>query len=247
MRRRRSAGRGGAKACGSPPHRGRLCRHFSEINRTDPLPAADYLAWASNPTVHGVTDDTIGETTESSDDILATIERKAPGRILDVGPLTLSERFNPVGASRAATPADPRQNEGIAAAWAVATLSGYISAHVRAVTVFEPFGPKGLMSAPDELSPAGLVLRRLAGFEGAPTRSVRWANAPRARGLLVLGTGRVSLCIAYARNDTARLVLPEGDWRAERLLPKGFSAAGPGGRMSLEVGDFSVHWLAKEL
>ncbi len=69
--------------------------HFAELNRTDPLPSADYLAWASNRTVRGVTDDTIGETTETSDDILATIKGKAPWRPLHVGPLTLVARLNP--------------------------------------------------------------------------------------------------------------------------------------------------------
>ena len=146
------------------------------------------------------------------------------------------------------TPTDPRQNEGIAAAWAVATLSGYISANVRAVTIFEPFGPKGLMSASDELSPAGLrsaaacrVRRRADLLCPMGERAAR----PRSAESLDRGVSRYA---SLTRATTLlRLVLPEGDWRAERLLPKGFSAAGPGGRMSLEVGDFSVHWLEKEL
>ena len=219
--------------------------NFAELNRTDPLPGADYIAWASNPTVHGVTDDTIGETTETSEDILATIESRAPARTFDVGPLTLGARFDPAAISGAQTPSDPRQNEGIAAAWAVATLCGYLSANVRAVTIFEPFGPKGLMSASGALAPAGFVLQRLAGFEGAPTCSVRWAGAPRARGLLIFGSERISLCVAYARHDSVTLTLPEGEWRVEELEPRGFSVAGLGGRNRLRVGDFSVHWLEK--
>lgn len=220
--------------------------NFAELNRTDPLPAsADYLVWASNPTVHGVTDDTIGETTETSDDILATIKARAPGRALHVGPLTLGTRFNPAANAvegHPGAPADPRHKELIAAAWAVATLAGYLSEDVDALTFFEPFGDKGLVSPSGALTPAGLVLKRLAVFAGASVRPLRWSDAPRARGLIMEGKQSVSMCIAYTRKERASLRLPEGEWRAEALCPAGFSGDAIAGAL-LEVGDFSVHWL----
>jgi hypothetical protein len=220
--------------------------NFAELNRTYPLPAsADYLAWASNPTVHGVTDDTIGETTETSDDILATIEGKAPGRPLHVGPLTLGARFNPAATATeggTGAPTDPRQTGVIGAAWAVATLAGYLSEDVHALTFFEPFGARGLVSPSGALTPAGLALKRLAVFAGASVRPLRWSNAPRARGLMMEGKQSASLCIAHARKGRDSLRLPEGEWRAEALCPAGFSSEAIAGGF-LEVGDFSVHWL----
>lgn len=69
---------------------------FAELNRAQPLPAlAEHLSFPCTPTVHGASDDTIGETTEPIEDLLATLEAKAPSRALHVGPLTLGVRFNP--------------------------------------------------------------------------------------------------------------------------------------------------------
>lgn len=151
---------------------------------------ASYLSWPSNPTVHDSSDDTIGETTEVAADILATIKQRAPGRVLHVGPLTLGMRLNPnetTPEGRRGAPSDPRQGQVIAAAWALATISGYIDPDVRAVSFFEPSGPKGLVNDESELTPAGAVLQRLAPLAGAPTSALAWERAPRARGLVPRG------------------------------------------------------------
>jgi hypothetical protein len=223
--------------------------NFAELNRMEPWPlSADYLSFASNPTVHGSSDDTLGETTETPDDILATIRSRAPERPLHIGPLTLAMRFNAVATTpegRAGAQPDPRQQEEIAAAWAVSTLAGYVSANVRALAFFEPFGPKGLISAEGALTPAGHVLSRLASYRGLATRPVRWPDAPRARGLFFEEGDRAALCIAYPRDEPANLELPDGEWRIEKLGASGFGPAEPSARRSLEAGPFSVHWLRR--
>jgi hypothetical protein len=219
---------------------------FVDLNRAQPLPlSADYLCWPSNPTVHGVTDDTIGETTESSEDILATVQAKSPNHSLHLGPLTLGQRFNPAATTpegRAGVAADPRQGETIAAAWAVATLAGFHSAELRAFAIFEPCGAKGLVSPTGEFTPAAHVAEKLAALSGAPARALRWVHAPRARGLLIEAAGATHLCIAYAGARSETLPLPPGDWRIERLSRRGFDEAVVVGK-EIEVEDFTVAWL----
>jgi hypothetical protein len=219
---------------------------FVDLNRARPLPlSADYLCWSSNPTVHGVTDDTIGETTETSDDILATIQAKSPNHLLYLGPLTLGQRFNPVAATpegRTGAPPDPRQGETIAAAWAFATLAGFHGAELRAIAIFEPCGAKGFISPTGEFTAAAHVVGRLAAVSGAPARALRWAHAPRARGLLIEAPGARRLCIAYAAARRETLPLPPGDWRLERLSRRGFEQAVAVAN-EIEVEDFAIAWL----
>lgn len=219
---------------------------FTELNRSNPPPlSADYLCWPANPTVHGVTDDTIGETTETSDDILATVQAKSPNHPLHIGPLTLGRRFNPVATNpegRVGAPPDPRQGGTIAAAWAVATLAGFHSAALRAVAIFEPCGAKGLVSQTGEFTATAHILQRLAAFSETPTRALRWAHAPRARGLLIEASGARHLCIAYARARSETLSLPPGKWRVERLGREGFARPAPIAD-ELQVADFDVVWL----
>ena len=50
---------------------------FTELNRLSRWPAADYLTWTSNPTVHGSNDDTIGETIEPLVDIIRTARARS--------------------------------------------------------------------------------------------------------------------------------------------------------------------------
>ena len=93
---------------------------FTELNRLSRWPAADYLAWTSNPTVHGSSDDTIGETIESLRN--STAHARSSARF-QIGPMTLGLRNNPNATTpegrRMASPPDPRQSELIVAAWVV--------------------------------------------------------------------------------------------------------------------------------
>jgi hypothetical protein len=221
--------------------------NFAELNRTRPLPRADYLAWASNPTVHGNTDDTIGETTEVSEDVLATIEDIAPETAFEIGPLTLASRFGPVATGPEAAEEkepDPRQGGPIAAAWAVAALAGYLAPSVRALAFFEAFGPNGLVTLSAKMTPEGAVLRRLAGFRGSAARKLRWRHSPRARGILVEKDAHAFLCIAHCRSETIQLRLPQGDWRIERLAQGGFEPGQGVSLGTLTMEGFSVYWLS---
>jgi D-apionolactonase len=203
---------------------------FTELNRMPQWPAADYICWTSNPTVHGYDDDTIGETTESVGDLVRTARARSPAARFQIGPMTLGFRYSPGAATpegRARTaPPDPRQSGMIAAAWLVGTIAGLVDPAVETLTFFEPAGPKGLLSDDGLWSPSAHVLRRLAPYAGRPVSVLRWPGASRAAGLLIEAPDERVLCFAHARDEELPANLPQGVWsRVERLTQSGFAAA----------------------
>jgi D-apionolactonase len=200
---------------------------FTELNRLSHWPAADYLTWTSNPTVHGSSDDTIGETTESLVDIIRTARARSSAARFQIGPMTLGLRYNPNSTTaegrRMASPPDPRQDEMIAASWAVGTIAGFLDSVVETLAFFEPIGPKGLLSEHGSFSPAAHVLLRLSPYAGCKVSVIRWPGIPRAVGLLIKAQGESVLCFAHPRDEEFPISLPPGVWaRAERLSASGF-------------------------
>ncbi len=200
---------------------------FTELNRLSHWPAADYLTWTSNPTVHGSSDDTIGETTESLVDIIRTARARSSAARFQIGPMTLGLRYNPNATTaegrRMASPPDPRQDEMIAAAWVVGTIAGFLDSAVETLAFFEPIGPKGLLSEHGSFSPAAHVLLRLSPYAGCKVSVIRWPGIPRAVGLLIKAQGEFVLCFAHPRDEEFPISLPPGVWaRAERLSASGF-------------------------
>jgi D-apionolactonase len=218
---------------------------FTELNRMKDWPPADYLAWTSNPTVHGFDDDTIGETTEPLGDIIRTARARSSSARFQVGPMTLGLRYNPNAATaegrRRGAPFDPRQSGMIAAAWLVATIAGYLDPAVETLTFFEPIGPKGLVANDGVWSPAAYALARLSPFANHPVSVLRWPDHPRAAGLLIEAADQQVLCVAHPRDEDLRPSLPSGSWRhAETLTPTGFIQAPV---YNLRVEPFGVSWL----
>jgi hypothetical protein len=200
---------------------------FTELNRLSHWPAADYLTWTSNPTVHGSSDDTIGETTESLADIIRTARARSSAARFQIGPMTLGLRYNPNATTaegrRMASPPDPRQDEMIAAAWVAGTIAGFLDSVVETLAFFEPIGPKGLLSEHGSFSPAAHVLRRLSPYAGCNVSVIRWPGVLRAVGLLIKAREEVVLCFAHPRDEEFPISLPPGVWaRAERLSANGF-------------------------
>jgi hypothetical protein len=62
--------------------------------------------------------------------------------------------------------------------------------------------------------------------------------------MLIDAPAGATLCLVHARNDSARLPLPPGQWgRREVLTEEGFVAQEPSGEGEAEMKGFSVHWL----
>ncbi|MBS1118457.1 MAG: hypothetical protein H6Q90_685 [Deltaproteobacteria bacterium] len=217
---------------------------FTELNRMERWPAADYLCWTSNPTVHGFDDDTIGETIESVRDLVRTARARSPVARFQIGPMTLGFRYSPGAATpagRAQTaPPDVRQGGMIAAAWLVGTIAGLVDPAVETLTFFEPAGPKGLLSSDGRWSPSAHVLSRLAPYAGRPVSGLRWPGVSRAAGLLIEDPDERILCFAHSRDEELPANLPPGVWsRMERLTENGFVAAPTA---EFRAQPFSVWW-----
>lgn len=185
---------------------------FTELNRGTAWPeTADYLTWTSNPMVHGWTDDTLGESVEPLGDILATALAKWPEARFQLGPMTLGMRFNPNATSQEArgrpAPADPRQGEGIAAAWMLGTLAGYADNRVTTLSFFEARGSRGMIDEAGGMTPAGALFRHLAAGGGAPLAILSWPGESRLRGLRI-GAGVYAL--ANLHHETRGALLPDG-------------------------------------
>lgn len=185
---------------------------FTELNRGTAWPeTADYLSWTSTPTVHGWTDDTLGESVEPLDDILATACAGWPKARFQIGPMTLGMRFNPNATTAEArgrpAPPDPRQSQPIAAAWMLGMIAGYAHDRVDTLSFFEPRGPRGLMDAAGQMTPAGALFAKLAPLAGAPLAILAWPGEPRLRGLRI-GAGR--LVMANLHHEARQALLPDG-------------------------------------
>jgi hypothetical protein len=137
-----------------------------------PTPArADYLIFAATPTVHGDSDDTIGETTETLEDLIASYEAMAPDLNLHVGPLTLGPRFNP----NATTP------EGLVSATGELTFAAQVLQWLSAArggrlrTVKWPLQARvrGLLRGAGE-TPKLWIARCYAGAQKIALPSERW-------------------------------------------------------------------------
>ncbi|MCB8879368.1 hypothetical protein ACELLULO517_03915 [Acidisoma cellulosilytica] len=185
---------------------------FTELNRGKNWPqSADYLTWTSTPTYHGATDDTIGESIGPLGDILRTAKTTFPGQRFQIGPHTLGARFNPnattpEGLSRPAD-ADPRQGDSIAAAWMLGMLAGYADDVIDTMSFFEAQGPRGLMDAEGQPTPAAALFKRLAAFQGQRIAILSWPGQPRLSGLRLSET---AYCIANLHHEPAEALLPEG-------------------------------------
>jgi hypothetical protein len=188
---------------------------FTELNRGTNWPkGADYLTWTSTPTYHGSTDDTLGESIETLDDILRTARARFPGTRFQIGPHTLGARFNPnattlEGRSRLAAP-DPRQGKAIAAAWMLGMLAGYADDSVETMSFFEAQGPRGLMDAAGLPTPAAELFMRLSAFKNGRLGILSWPGQPRLRGLRLTGATGAAYCIANLHHEPASAALPEG-------------------------------------
>lgn len=188
---------------------------FTELNRGTRWPkAADYLTWTSTPTYHGSTDDTLGESVETLDDILRTARTRFPGTRFQIGPHTLGARFNPnattpEGRSRPAAP-DPRQGKVMAAAWMLGMLAGYADDSVETISFFEMQGPRGLMDTAGLPTPAAELFMRLSAFKNGRLTILSWPGQPRLRGLRLTGATGAAYCIANLHHERASAALPEG-------------------------------------
>jgi hypothetical protein len=159
--------------------------YFTELNRQPPdTTGLEWTTFSVNPQVHSFDDRTVLQNTATLGVIAAEAPRLTGDTGIHVGPISLRPRFNPnatdpdadVSSTDLPADVDGRQPTWFTAAWAALALRSMSSAStIRAVTLFEDLGWKGLRARdagpedpafdcrPGEVFPVAEVVRAVAG------------------------------------------------------------------------------------
>jgi hypothetical protein len=183
--------------------------NFTELNRCRPDPATvDFVTFGNTAIVHAADDLSVWQTLEALPDIFATAAHIAAGKPLHLGLLSIGMRSNPYGAGVVPNPdrlrlpmamADPRQDTGFAAAYAVAVLARAAAAGVGSLALAMPGGPLGARG------PLADVVRAAAAMAG------REAMISEDAGVLVISAGDTTLaanCSPHAVSSPAPGLAP---------------------------------------
>ena len=152
---------------------------FPEFNRNPPGPGGDFVYFGIAANVHAADDRSVAETLTVYPVILATARARCPGLPIRLGPVGIGMPHTPYGAGTAPNPDrlrvaaarnDPRQDGSFAAAFALAVVVRACLGGVEALTLAEPAGDFGLVTADGRPRPLGVLHRDLAARAGEPCR-----------------------------------------------------------------------------
>ncbi len=153
---------------------------FTEFNRNPPGPGGDFVHFGIAANVHTADDRSVAETLTVYPVILATARARCPGLPIRLGPVSIGMPHTPYGAATAPNPdrlriaaarSDPRQDGSFAAAFALAVAVRAVLGGVEALTLAEPAGDLGLVTAEGRPRPLLVLHRDLAAHAGAPCRA----------------------------------------------------------------------------
>jgi D-apionolactonase len=197
--------------------------NFADLNRNRPtLPAEALVCYSLHPQMHASDTISLCETLEGQP---ATVDSAYEffQREVVISPITLRPRFKWT-AVLSADPkayseplADDRQSTGFVAAWTVGTLSQLAThPHLASVTVFETFGPRGIMDSFGNPYATHSVFSAMSGYQRicAATSSdplgVRGLALIRddgSRGMIIGNTSRRSRKIIVESPDGSRTLV----------------------------------------
>jgi hypothetical protein len=234
--------------------------HFTELSRTRHRLPADLpaLGFALTPQMHATERAQLVESVPMQELVTAAAVELAGGRPVHVGPLTLRQRF-PTAAAVAPGPdqrtdvgegygaehvpgaTDPRQVAPALAAWTLAVGIAHARGGATTLTLFETWGPRGVVDAEGTAYPVAEVVAWLAEARDADLWS---PDEPPAPDVWVAGARSGSGTVRFVANlsDVPVVVTVtapgEPDWtvdvepyacrrqRPERATPAGGSPQG---------------------
>jgi hypothetical protein len=148
--------------------------HFTELNKwaKDGVAArdADALTYSLTPQAHSTEIAHIVETIPIQRLTALNALRLGGGKPVHVGPITLKPRLHAPGQ---APDSDELQDHAFTAAWTLASISSLTLDGVASISYFEAAPPRGIRADDGTLTPAGELLRQLAGLKGEAVHSVR--------------------------------------------------------------------------
>jgi hypothetical protein len=171
--------------------------HFTELSRArDRLPATlPGLSFALTPQMHATERAQLVESVPMQELVTAAAADLAGGRPVHVGPLTLRQRY-PTAAATAPEPdqrtdvtegygaehvpgaTDPRQAAPALAAWTLAAGIAHARGGAASLTLFETWGPRGVVDAEGTPYPVAEAVAWLAEAHGAELWSSERPSAP---------------------------------------------------------------------
>ena len=171
--------------------------HFTELSRArDRLPATlPGLSFALTPQMHATERAQLVESVAMQELVTAAAADLAGGRPVHVGPLTLRQRY-PTAAATAPEPdqrtevtegygaehvpgaTDPRQAAPALAAWTLAAGIAHARGGAASLTLFETWGPRGVVDAEGTPYPVAEAVAWLAEAYGAELWSSERPSAP---------------------------------------------------------------------
>ena len=148
--------------------------HFTDLNKwaRDGLASldADSLTYSLTPQVHSTEIAHIVETIPMQRLTALNALRLGDGKPVHVGPITLKPRLHAPGQ---APDSDELQDHAFTAAWTLASISSLTIDGVASISYFEAGSPRGIRAGDGKLTPAGELLKQLAGLKGEAVHSSR--------------------------------------------------------------------------
>lgn len=190
--------------------------NFTEFNRNrfDPT-RFDFITFSIHPQEHAFDPLTLVENAEAQGDVVRSASALYPEKPVWVSPVTLRRRFNPYAHDPAVRVVseelrtDPRQASLWAAGWTLASLKNLAEAGAEAVTYFEDWGERALMT-PDGsvVFPVYLLLQEVQGHAGGEVLVTETLQPLSVTSLLLRKGGFVKLLLANHGPTSVRLRLP---------------------------------------
>ncbi|MBZ9938386.1 hypothetical protein LB518_18955 [Mesorhizobium sp. BR1-1-16] len=205
---------------------GGMLTSFTEFNRCPPdLALADFVSHGMTAIVHAADDRSVMETLEALPAIFDSVAALAPGKLYQLGLVSIGMRSNAYGPERPADPegrrlamakVDPRQRGLFAASFAVGAVAATEGSDVEAMALATLTGPFGMIhsaarwpqpffddQAEAVVYPLFHVVRALAGLAGLRRRAVSGLPA----GIAAVAAGPM-LILANLSAETRDLALP---------------------------------------
>lgn len=146
--------------------------YFAELNRQRPsVEPGNAVCYSINPQVHAFDNLSLCETLGAQRATVDSAQAIFAGPVV-ISPITLRPRSNPnatllsAGQNLPEPETDERQVTGFAAAWTVGVLA-QLATHqgVESLTLYEAFGPRGLMNSSGDVYPVYDVFKNLHRYE----------------------------------------------------------------------------------
>ena len=157
--------------------------NFTELNRNAPEPGPyEGLCFSINPQVHAFDDLSLIETLEMQGVISGNAQRVGRGSKAILSPVTLTQRFNAVAASKGdafsySEEADPRQKTMFGAVWTAGSILHAALGEAHSATYYKTRGPTAVMESTESgetiLFPMYSIFEYLSNLKDAQVKRLK--------------------------------------------------------------------------